>query len=139
MLVNDYLDPNFRLLYEKVRASRNADVPIFLNYYDTPVARNAPAPPGRKAWLYAGFTKNSIPQDLWPDMTAGIFNDLQTTIARWTQGTEKLYVVPTDGALIPAEPDATGSSGDWINEIHPNAAGWKKLAAIWLRTFQDNL
>ena len=34
-------------------------------------------------------------------------------------------------ACAPAAAGTTGSSGDWANEIHPNAAGWKKLAKVW--------
>lgn len=131
-LVADYLDPSFAQLYDAVRSSRrNAGTPIFLNNYDTPVARNAPAPPGTKAWLYEAYMRNGIPPSLWPDLTDGLFNDIQTTIAGWSQGRMGVYGVPTDGRLTPADPAATGDSGDWINEIHPNRAGWKKLAPVW--------
>jgi hypothetical protein len=44
--------------------------------------------------------------------------------------------VPTDGTLTPAAPGSTGDNGDWINEIHPNAAGWNKLAAVWQTAIQ---
>lgn len=131
-LVTRYLDPNFSALYSAVRGSaRNADTPIFLNYYDTPTARNAPAPPGKRAWLYEAYRKNGIDESLWPDLTDGLFNDIQTTIAGWAKDREGIYGVPTDGKLVPASPADTGESGDWINEIHPNRAGWKKLAPVW--------
>ena len=32
-------------------------------------------------------------------------------------------------SLTPAAPNATGDDADWVNEIHPNAAGYAKLAA----------
>jgi len=38
-----------------------------------------------------------------------------------------------------AAPDATGSSGDWLNEIHPNAAGWEKLAGGWQKAIKQGL
>ena len=136
-LVTDYLDPNFAVLYDAVRAShRNADTPIFLNNYDTPVARNAPAPPGQRAWLFEAYNTNGIDPSLWPDVTEGLFNDIQTTIAGWQQGRDGVFGVPTDGTLSPADPSATGDSGDWINEIHPNRSGWKKLAPIWYGTLR---
>ena len=31
--------------------------------------------------------------------------------------------------LIQVAPAATGDDADWVNEIHPNAAGYAKLAA----------
>jgi hypothetical protein len=130
-LVTEWLDPNFSLLYNQVQGSRHADVPIFLNNYDTPTARNAPVFPGGRAWLFDAYTKNSIPTGLWPDLTDSIFNDVQTTIAGWATGRPNVFSVPTDGTLTPALPLAPGSSNDWLNEIHPNQSGWKKLAAVW--------
>jgi lysophospholipase L1-like esterase len=38
-------------------------------------------------------------------------------------------VVDTRNTLAPADPAATGSSGDWLNEIHPTPAGYRKIAA----------
>lgn len=34
-------------------------------------------------------------------------------------------------ALLPAAAGSTGSSGDWLNEIHPNKSGWTRLAQAW--------
>lgn len=131
-LVTDYLDPSFGQLHDAVRNSRlNDRTPIFLNNYDTPVARDAPAPPGRHAWLHRAYTRNGIDPSLWPDLTDGLFNDIQTTIAGWQAGRAGVHGVPTDGRLTPADPASTGDSADWINEIHPNAKGWKKLAPVW--------
>jgi hypothetical protein len=39
--------------------------------------------------------------------------------------------VPPNGTLTPADPLSNGDSGGWLNEIHPNHAGWQKLAAVW--------
>ncbi len=130
-LVNTWLDPNFGLLYNQVQGSRHADVPIFLNNYDTPTARNAPVFQGGRAWLFDAYTKNSIPTALWPDLTDSVFNDLQTTVGGWAMGRPNVFTVPTDGTLVPADPLAPGDSNDWLNEIHPNQQGWKKLARVW--------
>lgn len=139
-LVTRWLDPNFKRLYETVRNSRfHADTPIFLNNYDTPTARNAPAFRGGKAWLYEAFKKNSIPESFWPDLTDSIFNDVQTSVAGWTFGRDKVFTVPTDGVLTPSAAGTTGSDGDWLNEIHPNASGWHKLAKVWHAKLKDIL
>lgn len=130
-LVTGYLDPNFSRLYKVVQGSRHANVPIFLNNYDTPTARNAPVFQGGRAWLFDAYTKNSIASTLWPDLTDSLFNDVQTTIAGWAVGRHNVFTVPTDGTLTPADPLAPGSSNDWLNEIHPNQRGWAKLAAVW--------
>ena len=136
-LVTGYLDPNFKVLYDAVRNSKCQDTPIFLNLYDTPVARDAPAPPGKTAWLFEAYRKNSIDASLWPDLTDGIFNDVQTAIAGWQKDRTGVHLVPTDGKLVPAKPGDKGNSGDWINEIHPNAKGWKKLAKVWRETIRQ--
>lgn len=138
-LVNDYLAPGFSALYDEVQSSRHAGVPIFLNLYDTPVARNAPAFPGGRSWLYEAYLKNNIPPHLWPDLTGGIFDDVQRAISGWAVGRSDLHCVPTTGTLVAADPSATGSSGDWLNEIHPNASGWEKLAGVWQKAIRNVL
>ncbi len=130
-LVTEYLDPNFGKLYDTVRASRHGDMPIFLNSYDVPTPRNAPAVAGRKAWLFEAYTRNQTPASLWQEVTDRIFIDVEAAVQGWTQGRTNLFRVPTVGTLIPAAPDSQGSSGDWLNEIHPNKTGWGKLAQVW--------
>ena len=130
-LVLEYLDPNFERLIEQVLASRHAGLPIFLNDYDTPVARDAPAIPGGRAWLFEAYRKNGIAPRDWPSLTEALFAELRQTISAWALEHQAVTVVPTGGVLRPAEPDTGGSSGDWLNEIHPNAAGWRKLALRW--------
>jgi len=126
-----WLDPNFKALYDRLQASRCANIPMLLNCYDTPTARHAPAFSGGKAWLAVAYEKNSIPQSLWPDLTEGIFSDLGQSIAGWASGRPNVHTVPTNGVLTAAAAGSTSSSGDWLNEIHPNADGWKKQAVVW--------
>lgn len=131
-LVKDYLDPNFDKLVAAVRAgAKNAATPLYLNCYDTPTARNAPAAPRVGPWLYAAYRKNAIDPTLWPSLTAGIFQDVAQTIAGWAPRNPGVSTVPTTGVLTPAAENSTGSDADWANEIHPNAAGWRKLAKVW--------
>jgi hypothetical protein len=140
-LMIDFLDPNFDKLYQAVRASRQpADLPIFLNGYNEPVARNAPAFAGSGPWLSSAYIKNGIPTALWPDVTRRIFIDVEAAVTGWTKvdGRADLHVVPTTAVeLDAADPDSTGSSGDWQNEIHPNTAGWNKLAKVWLEEIRQ--
>lgn len=125
------LDPCFAKLYAEVQSSRHAGVPIFLNCYDTPTARYAPVIAGTNTWLAEGYDKNAIPQHLWPDLTAGMFGDLRAMVIGWAKGRASVHPVPTMGTLVPAAAGSTGSNGDWLNEIHPNSSGWKKLATVW--------
>ncbi len=133
-LVDDYLNPNFERIYQAVRRSaKNADTPIYLNAYDTPTARDAPAIRDIAGpWLYTAYNTNGIAPALWPDLTAGLFADIKRTIDAWALGRTGVVVIPTTGLLQQADPDSSGESGDWINEIHPNESGWRKQVAAWL-------
>ncbi|WHZ12378.1 MAG: hypothetical protein OJF60_002819 [Burkholderiaceae bacterium] len=131
-LVDGYLNPNFTVLYDAVRSGAlNAATPLFLNCYDTPTARDAPAAPNVGPWLFTAYNKNGIAPELWPQLTAALFDDIEQTIAGWTTGRDAIFAVPTRGVLTPAAPGTTDGSGDWANEIHPNRSGWRKLAAAW--------
>lgn len=132
-LVDAYLNPNFEALYRAVRDSdQNAATPIFLNGYDTPTARDAPAVRGLAGpWLYTAYTKHAIPPELWPALTAELFGHVARTVQGWADGRAQVIVVPTVGLLRPADPDSTGDSGDWVNEIHPNPSGWRKQVEAW--------
>lgn len=129
----DYLNVNFAAIYQAVRtSSKNADTPIYLNSYDTPQARDAPAIRDLAGpWLHTAYTKNGIDPSLWERLTEGIFNDIRNTITGWAAGRSGVHVVPTGGRLDRAAPGSTGEDADWVNEIHPNKGGWKKLAAVW--------
>lgn len=140
-----YLDSNFSALYDWVRADKlNARTPIFLNCYDTPTARDSPAPLGTGPWLFPAYNKNSIDPSVWPTLTEGLFKDIKSTIEGWATrpdgtGNQGVYAVPTTGVLKPASPNDDGKSGDWINEIHPRSSGWRKLAAVWSATLRTRL
>ena len=132
-LVDDYLAPNFAAMYDALRQSpKNAGTLLLLNGYDTPVARNAPAIAGLVGpWLYAAYVNNHIDPSLWPSLTQALFAEISQAVGGWLTGRTDLELMPTTGVLTPAAPGTTGSSGDWKNEIHPNAAGWRKQARIW--------
>lgn len=129
-----YLNVNFAAIYETVRSSgKNSATPIYLNCYDTMRARNAPAIEGISGpWLYTAFTKNSIDASLWDQLTALLFKEVRKTVEGWAVGRQGVVLVPTSGRLVMASAGATGESGDWINEIHPNKSGWNKQVDTWL-------
>lgn len=139
-LVTGELDPAFAAIVDLVRRSNfYANLPIFLNCYNVPVARNAPAI--NKAWLSEAYLKNGIPTEsggapfsLWQELTDTIFHTLEAAVTGWPAIHPGVVAVPTAQVpLVPANPFSHGNSGDWVNEIHPNVSGWKKLAPVWLR------
>lgn len=128
-----YLTPCFAAVHDLIQDSRNKDVPILVNSYEVPVARNAPAV--KSAWLYEAYTKNRTPPALWAGTTQAIFDSISEELASWAADRSNVSMVPTRGVLTPADPASTGESGDWVNEIHPNRRGWEKLAPIWRASF----
>lgn len=132
--LRDYLNQNFEAIYKALRNSRNnAATTLYLNCYDTPVARDAPAFRSISGpWLYTAYMNNGIDPSIWEELTEGIFEDIKDTIQGWTTGRTGVVAVDTAGRLDKADPNATGDSSDWINEIHPNKRGWKKQVPAWL-------
>lgn len=107
--------------------SLSRGVPLYLHCYDYLLARNARAGPGVGPWLYPALRAYTVPPGAW--QAVGI--EVITRFKALLQGIHlpNLHIVDTTDTLIPAKPDETGDSGGWINEIHPNAGGYKKLAA----------
>jgi hypothetical protein len=132
LLRDTYLKPHFRTLVDTVRASPQGPVPIYLNSYFAPTARDAPARPGGKAWLSRAYTSHGIPDSMWKDLSTVVFGEVASVVEGWAASFPGVVRVPTTLAgLTPAQPGSTGSSGDWANEIHPNKSGWRKLARVW--------
>lgn len=118
-----------RLIALRDRESTNRGVPVFVHCYDYPLPRNAPVRffAGKKTWLHPAVLAYRIPEADW----FALSRYLITALKRMLQSLDlpQLFVVDTTGTLRPAAPDAEGNSMDWANEIHPNAAGYAKLAA----------
>jgi hypothetical protein len=134
----------FSRIHAWVQTSQHAGMPIFLNAYDTPTARPAPGVPGGQAWLHRAYVKNGIPGDidghsLYGPLTRLLFDHLRLSVGNMANGRAHVHVVPSSGLLTPAKPGSTGSDGDWLNEIHPNTNGWKKLAQVWFDTIHQHL
>lgn len=121
----------------------NRDIPIIAHRYDYPTARNSPAAflfvPVRGPWLYPALNQAGIQSaELRQAIVDYLLTALGDGIAALTSGPhriENFHVVNTRGLLNRASPSATGPSGDWENEIHPTALGYRKLA----RKFEEKL
>lgn len=110
--------------------------PILAHTYDFVTPRNAPARflglPAQGPWLYPALRKARIPRRLWNDISDYLLGRLAERIRGLARGPDRLpafHVVNTLDTLVPAELGTTRESNDWMNEIHPNAEGYAKLAA----------
>jgi lysophospholipase L1-like esterase len=115
----------------------NHKIPIVLHSYDYPTPRNAPArffgigllgP-----WLYPCMLNAEIPKHDWIDVSDYLFDQLAERLLSLSRGANPIsdfHVIDTRNTLTRATLNSTGNSGDWLNEIHPNKNGYKKIARL---------
>lgn len=110
----------------------NRSIPVFYHTYGYPTPRNAPASIAGP-WLYEAFRQKGIPARYWNALSDDLMDALAGLLRSFANISANLKVVDTlaNVPLIPANPDSTGDSGDWLNEIHLNDAGKDKVAAYW--------
>jgi lysophospholipase L1-like esterase len=129
-----YITANFRQIfrYRRHGPAANADTPIVLHTYDYPTPRNAPASfmgmPAAGPWLLPALQKIGAPEELYIPVTKLLFDAVADTLLSLDDPANGVHVVDTRGTIQPAELNAPGKSGDWINEIHPTTEGYAHLA-----------
>ena len=126
-----YLRANFTAISQLVGNSvKNAATPVFIHSYDYPTPNDAPALRFVSGpWLRPAMLAHRIPPGLWvaladhlTDRLAGVLQSLQLA---------NVHLIDTRNTLQRAELGAFAESNDWLNEIHPTAAGYAKLADRW--------
>ena len=125
----------FYKIAEMRNGTENSLTPIVTYAYDYPTPRNAKAKfLGLKVagpWLYPALKGNDVPEELWISLTDYIFEALASALIELSYKIENFYVVSaTRETLIRARLGTTEEDGDWLNEIHPSAGGYKKLADV---------
>lgn len=125
-----YLVTNLADLVQRRDLGVNHGVPLLLHTYSAPVVRPAGVVTAPQGWLYPAFQTCGIP----PAAQQGVADLLFERLRRlWLDTAPTLLNVHVfDSAavpLVPARPEATGASGDWVNEIHLTRAGYAKLGA----------
>ncbi|MFG6416965.1 hypothetical protein ACG02S_24000 [Roseateles sp. DC23W] len=122
------------------RTSLSAGRPIFMHTYDYPTPRNAPAlflgaAKLTDPWIYKAFSGMKLPIELQQRITDFLFDALADTLLKLDSSSgdgsalTNMHVVNTRNSLVRANPTEVGNSNDWLNEIHPNAGGYRKIAA----------
>lgn len=116
-------------------SEKNRNMPIVTHLYDYPTPRNAKARflgvPFTGPWLYSAFKTNDVPQEFWISITDYLFEAMGRSIFALSSQIENFHVISaTKGVLTRARLGTTGEDGDWLNEIHPSATGYEKLAAV---------
>ena len=134
--LRDYVAANYRQVLSRRREARskNRRTPFLLYTYDYPLPRPAKAQVMGLAaigtWLHAPLLAASAPSALHFGIVRRIVDRLAETILDLADPAADIHVVDTRGALVPAQADAEGDSGDWANEVHPNESGYGKIATL---------
>jgi hypothetical protein len=117
---------------------KNLGVPLFLHSY-TRVQPTGVGPGfGRPPWLSPSLTAFGIPPERWLDVSDELLGRLQrlllSAVAAENAASRDARLQLVDTLTVPvdlADPDATGSSGDFLNEIHLNESGLRKVSSAW--------
>lgn len=125
----------FRKIAMLRQDSPNAETPIVTHVYDYPTPRNAKSKfivVGMGGpWIYAALKTNDVPEEFWISITDYLFEFLGISIIELANSIANFHVVSaTRDTLIRARLHTTAADGDWLNEIHPTATGYEKLADV---------
>ncbi len=146
--MQNIIDGYSRIVDQRDKAGSScANKPIVVHTYDWVTPRNSPARFfGNKVlgpWLYKALIKARIPESRWDDISDYLLGRLRDTIKSLGRGgTNKLphfHVVTTQGVLKRADPGTVFASNDWLNEIHPNTDGYKKIGTRMTRRLRTLL
>jgi hypothetical protein len=135
----DHMRQNFDELVKLRDGSINAGRPMFMHGYAVPTPRNAGVSLGPiKAgpWLLPGLVSYGIPPGADRLALARHFierlRDLLKSIAADSLRYPNTHFFDsTQVPVVPADAASEGDSGDWINEIHLNKSGCRKVAEAW--------
>ncbi len=112
--------------------SPSAGKPIVVHTYSYPTPRPAPAHffivPLTRPWMHPVLEKQKVPKALRAEVAKDLLDGLADALLELQAKLPAFHVVDTRSLLWSAEIDAKGNSGDWLNEIHPNSDGYRKIA-----------
>lgn len=112
--------------------SPNQGKPIVVHTYDYPTPRPAPATflivPITKPWMHPVFERYQVPKGQRNGVADILLDALADALLQLEKELPAFHVVDTRNVLVRADINAKGNSGDWLNEIHPNGDGYRKIA-----------
>jgi hypothetical protein len=145
-----FLLANFRALVSRRDDGPSRGRPLLLHTYSVPTVWARGTVGASRGWLFAAFEAAAIPAAERQRTTDDLFGRLRRLLLSLDAASGHSNALPavhvfdsaTLVALQPPDPSATGASGDWVNEIHPNRSGYRKLGAAmgpWMERLLDSL
>ena len=116
----------------------NRQVPMVFHTYAHIMPRPAPVAPGHGPWLQPSMQAFVVPAQDWLAVSNALIDRLADLFARLMAAHQAadpgcaLHLVDSRAVpLVLGDQNATGPSGDFLNEIHPTRDGYTKLATAW--------
>jgi hypothetical protein len=132
--LTDYLLINLKDVLARKERGQSSRSPLFLHTYALPAPRPVGAGSSPRGWLFPAMERYQIPEGDMPAVCTELFQRLRAFLLSLDcmrnpgTGLPKVHVFDSAGVTIdPAVPGAPGKSGDWVNEIHLTAKGYRKL------------
>lgn len=104
-------------------------IPVVIHTYDYVTPRNSPAGLAGP-WMSPVLQGYGVPTDHWNAVADTLIDRLADAVESMAKRRPNTHVIETRRTLIRAAAGAPGVSGDWLNEIHPTAQGYRKLSAV---------
>ena len=132
-----YLVTNFREIVRWRSLGAASNSPIFCHTYAVPTVRPSGTLGSSKGWLFPSFEKAGIDVALRQPICNALFGRLRALLLSLDSHSGSPRALPQfrvfDSAavstVVAAQPSETGSSGDWVNEIHLTPQGYKTVGA----------
>ncbi len=129
----------FRRLIDARDSGINRGKPLLLHNYARVVPRPAGAGFGAGPWLLPPLQRYEVSADMLVPVSDELIARLSRLLARLVaerlqsdpQANLHLVDTLTLAGVVPAQRGSSGSSGDWINEIHLTDDGYRKCALVW--------
>ncbi len=130
-----FLLANLRVLVARRDEGPSQGRPLLLHTYSVPTVWPVGTLGSAKGWLFPAFQTAGIPPAERQAVAAELFGRLRRLLLSLDSGSGHADALPAvrvfDSAtavkLVPPDTSKTSSSGDWVNEIHPNRSGYAKL------------
>ena len=143
-----FLLANFRALVSRRDEGPSSGRPLLLHTYSVPTVWHVGTVGASRGWLFPAFERAGIPAPDRQGVADELFGRLRRLLLSLDAASGHSNALPAvrvfDSATVVAlqapDPSSSGPSGDWVNEIHPNRAGYAKLGEAmgpWLERVID--